>query len=287
MNVVHTAISMSLGQTAIFAIVQGITELFPISSVGHAVILPFLFHWPDLQKSPGFLPFVVMLHVGTAVALLIYFFADWLTYLRALVATGAAAERPAVKTARKEFWLLVLGTVPAVLIGEFFNHPLARLFSAPRAAMFFLIVNGAILIAGDRLLRRRGKRGMADLTNRQIIVIGVLESFALIPGFSRSAMTMIGGLLYGLEYAAAARLSFLLATPVILGAAVKELPKLSHAHSLLTQALIGGVLAGIAAYLSTWFLMRYFKRHEIKALRPFGIYCVALGAATLVYSFVV
>ncbi len=277
---------MHLGQTIIFAIVQGITELFPVSSVGHAVILPFLLHWPDLQKNPAFLPFVVMLHVGTAVALLIYFFSDWLTYLRALMATGAVAEQTKTKVARKEFWLLVLGTVPAVLIGEFFNHPLAHLFAAPRAAMSFLIVNGVILIAGDRLLRRRGNRAMADLTNRQIIIIGVLESFALIPGFSRSAMTMIGGLLYGLEYEAAARLSFLLATPVILGAAVKELPKLAHSHGLLTQALVGGTLAGIAAYLSTWFLMRYFKRHEIRALRPFGIYCVALGAATLVYSFV-
>jgi undecaprenyl-diphosphatase len=278
---------MTVGQTLIFAVVQGITELFPISSVGHAVILPYLLHWTAVQNNPTFLPFIVMLHVGTAIALLIFFWKDWLTFIRALFARRSEVDEPVTKVARKEFGLLVVGTIPAVLIGEFFNHPIARLFAAPQAAMVFLIVNGVILIAGDRLLRRTGKRQMVDLTLHQIIIVGILEAFALIPGFSRSALTMIGGLMYGLKYESAARLSFLLATPIILGAGVKEIPKLHHLHGMLGVALIGGVAAGIAAYASTWFLMRYFKRQEVRALRPFGIYCVAVGALTLLYSIVI
>ncbi|WP_245926202.1 undecaprenyl-diphosphate phosphatase [Sulfoacidibacillus thermotolerans] len=274
-------------QTLIFALVQGITELFPISSVGHGVLLPYLFHWPNIQSSPAFLPFIVMLHVGTAVALLIFFFQDWLVFLRALFASGSEGKQRSTRSARKEFLLLIVATLPAVIIGGLGAKKFAVLFATPRVAMVFLFVNGLILIYADRLLRRKGTKTASQLTFGQAIVIGILQSFALIPGFSRSAMTMVGGLLYGLRYEAAARFSFLLATPIILGAAVKELPKLHHAaHGMLQMALIGGVVAGIAAYLSTWFLMRYFKTHEVKALRPFGIYCIIVGLGTLLYSFI-
>lgn len=279
---------MTIAQTLIFSLIQGITELFPISSVGHGVILPFLLHWPNVQADPAFLPFVVALHVGTAIALLLFFWKDWLTMLVALFASGKDAQRKEVKRSRKEFLLLVVGTIPPVIIGELGAKKFAELFATPRVAMVFLIVNGIILILGDRLLKRTGKRDMADLTFGQAIVVGILESFALVPGFSRSALTLIGGLMYGLRYEAAARFAFLLATPVILGAAVKELPKLHHAaHGFLQMSLIGGVVAGIAAYFSTWFLMRYFKTQEVRALRPFGIYCAVVGVLTLVYSFVI
>lgn len=278
---------MHLMQTLIFALVQGITELFPISSVGHGVLLPYLFHWPNIQSSPAFLPFIVMLHVGTAVALLIFFFQDWLVFLRALFASGSEGKQRSTRSARKEFLLLIVATLPAVIIGGLGAKKFAVLFATPRVAMVFLFVNGLILIYADRLLRRKGTKTASQLTFGQAIVIGILQSFALIPGFSRSAMTMVGGLLYGLRYEAAARFSFLLATPIILGAAVKELPKLHHAaHGMLQMALIGGVVAGIAAYLSTWFLMRYFKTHEVKALRPFGVYCIIVGLGTLLYSFI-
>ena len=279
---------MQLWQTLIFALVQGITELFPISSVGHGVLLPYLLHWPNIQANPAFLPFIVMLHVGTAVALLVFFLIDWLVFLKAVFASGKAARTIGSMAARKQFWLLVVATLPAVVIGGLGVKKFAALFATPRVAMVFLIVNGVILILGDRLLRRNGNKDPQDLTFGQAIVVGLLQSLALIPGFSRSAMTMIGGLMYGLRYEAAARFSFLLATPIILGAAVLELPKLHHApHGMLPMALIGGLAAGVAAYLSTWFLMRYFKTHEVKALRPFGFYCVIVGLGTLVYSFIV
>ncbi|MCY0902737.1 MAG: undecaprenyl-diphosphate phosphatase [Firmicutes bacterium] len=279
---------MNLFQTVIFALVQGVTELFPISSVGHGVILPFLLHWPNVQANPMFLPFVVMLHVGTAIALLLFFWRDWVTYIVALFASKEASARKEVVRARKEFWLLVVATIPPVIIGGLGAKHFAQLFATPRVAMIFLIVNGVILILGDRLLRKKGRRDMADLTFGEALVVGVLESFALVPGFSRSALTLIGGLMYGLKYESAARFAFLLATPVILGAAVKELPKLMHhSHGMLGISLVGGVVAGVAAYFSTWFLMRYFKTHEVRALRPFGIYCAIAGVATLVYSFIV
>ncbi len=275
---------MNLLQTLVFALIQGVTELFPISSVGHAVLLPWLLHWPNVQANAAFLPYLVMLHVGTAVALLIYFLKDWLTFLAAVFASSKNRTSRKAKIARKEFGLLIVGTLPAVVIGELGAKKLAALFATPRVAMTFLLVNGIILILGDRLLKRTGEKDIADLTVGQTVVVGFLESFALIPGFSRSAMSMIGGLLYGLRYESAARFSFLLATPVILGAAVKELPKLHHAGTMLSMGLIGGVVAGIAAYFSTWFLMRYFKAHEVKALRPFGIYCVIVGAGTWILS---
>lgn len=284
MNIVQPV--FHLYQTIIFAIVQGVTELFPISSVGHAVILPFLLHWPNISAAPTFVPYLVMLHLGTAIALILYFLKDWIVFVRAIFATGEEAKTERTQVARKEFWLLVIGTVPAVVFGEFLNKPLTQLFAKPVATTVFLIINGIVLILGDRLLRRRGNRDLKDMTVEQIVGVGILESFALIPGFSRSGMSMIGGLLFGLRYEAAARLSFLLATPVIVGAAVKELPKLHGSGSILVQGAIGGVLAGIFAYLSTWFLMRYFRRHEVRALRPFGIYCIVVGLGVLIYALV-
>ncbi len=277
---------MSLLQTLIFALVQGITELFPISSVGHGVLIPFLFHWPNIQSSPTFLPYLVMLHVGTAVALLIFFIVDWLVFLRAVFVPSKAPSKREAKMARKEFFLIIVATIPAVILGGLFTHKFETLFGNPRIAMIFLIVNGIILLYGDRLMKRAGRKESHDLSYGQAFIIGILQSFALIPGFSRSGMSMIGGLVYGLRYEAAARFSFLLATPIILGAAVKELPKLHHAaHGMLTMALIGGLVAGIAALFSTWFLMRYFKTREVRALRPFGIYCLIVGVGTLILSF--
>ena len=277
---------MSLLQTLIFALVQGITELFPISSVGHGVLIPFLFHWPAIQSSPVFLPYLVMLHVGTAIALLIFFFVDWLVFLRAVFVPSKGASKHEGRLARKEFFLIVVATIPAVILGGLFTHKFETLFANPRIAMIFLIVNGVILLYGDRLLKRGGRKEPHDLSYGQALIVGILQSFALIPGFSRSGMSMIGGLMYGLRYEAAARFSFLLATPLILGAAVKELPKLHHApHGMLTMALVGGLVAGVAALFSTWFLMRYFKTKEVKALRPFGIYCLIVGAGSLILSF--
>lgn len=272
-----------LFQTIVLAVIQGVTELFPVSSLGHAVILPHLLGWNIDQSSPTFLPFLVLLHVGTALALLMYFWRDWWLLLSSLfgrAADGAKGE------ARHVLWLLVLGTVPAGLVGLVLRNRLAELFADYRVAAVFLILNGGLLALGEFLRRRAGSAQLSTLKPWQAVAIGTSQILALLPGFSRSGATMVGGLLVGLEHQSAARFSFLLATPIIGAAALLEVPKLlqPEARATLGPALIGGLVAGILAYLSTAVLMRYFKQQEVNALLPFSAYCVLLGAAALIFG---
>jgi undecaprenyl-diphosphatase len=275
---------MSALQAILLAILQGVTELFPVSSLGHGVILPRLLGWAVDQRSPEFLPFLVVLHVGTAAALLVYFWRDWLELLLAVLGRGAPEER---SDALHLLVLLVAGTLPAVIIGFLLEHFLRNLFGAPLVAAIFLIVNGGLLFVGERLRRRAvGERGLDELGWLGAVFIGVLQCTALIPGISRSGATMVGGLLAGLRHDQAARFSFLLATPIIAGAAVLEVPKLLKAApggaGLGSVAIVAGIVAGVTAYASVAFLMRYFKRHEIEALDPFAWYCWAAGALAIV-----
>jgi undecaprenyl-diphosphatase len=272
-----------LFQAIVLAVVQGVTELFPVSSLGHAVVLPHLFGWNIDQRSPTFLPFLVLLHVGTALALLVYFWRDWWLLLSSLVdrsPDGARAEH------RRVLLLLVLGTIPAGLVGLIFRSRLTELFADFRVVAVFLILNGALLALGEFLRRRAGSAQLATLRPWQAVAIGTSQVIALLPGFSRSGATMVGGLLVGLEHQSAARFSFLLATPIILAAGVVEVPRLlqPEARASLGPALIGGLVAGVLAYLSTAVLMRYFKQQEVNALLPFAGYCVLLGAITLFFG---
>jgi undecaprenyl-diphosphatase len=273
---------VNLFQALVMAAVQGITELFPVSSLGHAVILPHLLGWDLDQSAPAFLPFLVMLHVGTAVALLIYFWRDWWAILSSIL-PGARRDQ-AARDQQRLLLLLVLGTIPAGILGLLLERRLADLFSQFRIVAVFLILNAGLLCAGEWLRRRARARELVSLTPLQAVAIGASQAVALLPGFSRSGASMVGGLLVGLNHQAAARFSFLLATPIIFAAAALEIPKLvaPDARASLGPALIGGVVAGVLAYLSTAFLMRYFKGHEPNALVPFAVYCAILGALTLV-----
>jgi undecaprenyl-diphosphatase len=274
---------IDLFQAIVIAVVQGVTELFPVSSLGHAVILPHLLGWDIAQDSPTFLPFLVMLHVGTALALLIYFWRDWWLLLSSLLPGGPGDART---ESRHVLLLLVLGTIPAGLLGLIFRNGLAGLFADFRVAAVFLIVNGLLLALGEFLRRRAGSAQLATLLPWQAVAIGTSQAISLLPGFSRSGATMVGGLLVGLEHQSAARFSFLLATPIILAAAVLEVPKLlrPEARAALGPALIGGLISGVLAYLSTMLLMRYFKRQEVNALLPFAGYCMLLGIVALVFG---
>jgi undecaprenyl-diphosphatase len=284
---------MTLFQAMFIAIFQGVTELFPVSSLGHTVILPAVLGWNIDQQSSRFLPFLVVLHVGTAAALLVYFWRDWWNLFMAMLGRGGAADE--VDTERHLIALIVLGTLPAVVLGFVFEKWLRHLFGSPTAAAAFLVVNGVVLFAGERLRRRSdtldNRRELAKASWRDAILVGLFQATALFPGISRSGATIVGGLLVGLRHEDAARFSFLLATPIIIGAAVLEIPKLLHAPTETGSAVLGGgelwaaaLVAGITAYASTAFLMRYFRAHEQSAaLDPFAYYCWLVGALALVY----
>jgi len=274
-------------QALITAILQGLTELFPVSSLGHAVILPRLLHWEFSEDDPGFLPFLVVLHLGTAAALVIYFWRDWAQIIGAFFGVGGARER---RERWRLLWLIVVATIPAVILGGALEKFLRQLFGSPAAAAAFLIVNGVILFAAERLRRRNAGLGTAsDMSWRMALVIGLWQSLALIPGISRSGATMVGGLLGGLKHEEAARFSFLIATPIILGAAVLEVPHFfrhqAESGGFGPLVWVAGIVAGITAYASTAFLMRYFGRHDFEALDPFAYYCVAAGVIALALFF--
>ncbi len=265
------------------ALIQGATELFPVSSLGHAVVLPALLGWSMDEGSAAFLPFLVMLHVGTAVALLGYFWRDWLALaLGVLGLSGAHANRES----RRVFVLLVVATIPAVIAGFLLEHFLRSLFASAVVAAGFLAVNGLLLLFGERLRGRAGERALAALTIGDALVIGLWQCLALIPGISRSGATIVGGLLRGVNHEDSAHFSFLIAIPVIVGATVLEVPKLLHADmppGTLQLSLVSAVVAGVTALLSTAFLMRYFRDHDRWALSPFAIYCVVFGLGSLGY----
>lgn len=285
-------------QTIFLALLQGVTELFPISSLGHTVILPGLFGWANFETDTScggqscFLPIIVALHLGTSIALVLYFWRDWLQVIRTLINSVKVGE---VHTGTEEWvsWLIIIGCVPAGIIGLLLQTPLKEIFGSPLIAATFLVVNGSVLFAGE-LLRRRGAaqammlspkereaqyRPLSSLTWKDAIIVGLVQSLALIPGFSRSGTSIVAGLGVRLSHEDAARYSFLLGAPLIGAAALLEVPQLlgQSSHTLLLVA-IGMLLSGIAAYLSTKFLMKYF---ETGNLYPFAYYCWAAGLISL------
>ncbi len=280
-------------QVIALAILQGVTELFPVSSLGHAVVVPGVLHWPLDPKGPGMLPFLVILHLGTAAALLIFYWRDWLNLLLALFGGGD----PSIRAAQRRLILMLLvGTVPAAIAGAALNHTLRLMFAVPTLASALLVINGIILFVGDRWRHLKSASAGAPegkpleaLTIWDALIIGITQAFALIPGISRSGVTIIAGLRRKLSPDAAAHFSFLLATPIILGAGLLEIPKVldkvHHGHDVadyMTKSIVGGVVAGVLAFLSVAFLTRYFRLHEVKALRPFAYYCVVVGIVAIV-----
>ena len=275
---------MTFTQALVLALLQGVSELFPVSSLGHTILVPAVLGWRNIDRSaPSFLSFVVVLHLGTALALIVFYRAQWAAIVRALFASIARGK---LSDARDERigWLLVVGTIPVGILGVALEHPVRKLFGSPAPAAAFLVLNGLMMFLGERLRRRAAAgRSLDRLSYGQSVAIGFAQSAALLPGISRSGISMVAGLLSGLNHEDAAHFSFLLATPVILAASVLEAPKLfvPGAHVVLVQAIVGGVAAGIAAYASVAFLTKYFKSND---LRPFGWYCVVAGAICFVLA---
>lgn len=288
-------------QAIVIGLLQGVTELFPISSLGHAVILPKLVGWDLNQDKPYFLAFLVATHLATAIVLFLFFLPEWVRILRGLgrsirerqIAPGDADARLA--------WLLVVGTIPAGLIGLLFEHSLRTLFASPTAAAAFLLVNGLLLFAAEYLRRRapgaderarnlerldetatspEAEKRLATVGFREAVGVGTAQAAALFPGISRAGVTMGGGLFVGLTHEDAARYAFLLATPIIGAAALLKLPDLlgHNGDGVRGQALVGALCAGVAAWFAVKFLMRYFETNK---LTPFAVYCLLAGLVAL------
>lgn len=273
-------------------LLQGASELFPVSSLGHAVLVPSLLHWSFKQSDPSFVPFLVLLHLGTASALLVLYRTEWVNLIRGFF---AAAFRGSIRNDTERLaMLLLVGTIPAAVLGVLLESRIKALFASPYAAASFLVANG-VLMLGFELLRRRAERKAAvdqssaaaregrfaeaeRISFRAAALVGACQALAFLPGISRSGVTIGGGLLAGLRHQEAARFSFLLATPTILGAGLIEVPQLFASGIPLLEYVAAAVLAGLAAYASARFLLRYFRSGR---LDPYGWYCIAAGIVSL------
>jgi undecaprenyl-diphosphatase len=316
-------------QAIVIAVVQGVTELFPISSLGHSVLVPAWIggSWQTLvtqssqpaSESSFYLAYIVALHCATALALLWYFRVDWARIIRGFFrSVGRAVTQRSLRLDGPDerlAWMIVVATIPVGITGLAFEHSFRTLLAKPTAAAVFLFINGLVLLLGERLARRNrnrtsvtedrrtrtepaelqsqpGGRHLADiraarsadarisrLSFLDALSVGVLQIGALFAGISRSGVSIVGGLWRGLDHEDAARFGFLLATPAILAAGLLKLPDLTgnagaHIHG---QVAVGVVVAGISAYFSVRFLMRYF---ESRTLTPFAVYCLVVGAAS-------
>lgn len=298
-------------QAIILGLVQGVTELFPVSSLGHSVLIVNLFGWHNLSgeqraHQSALLNLLVMMHVATALALIIFYRSEWLRitkgFLRSLKSKNVTEDSDA-----KLAWLLIAATIPAGLVGLLFEHALRKMFATAFFAIIFLIINGIMLIRGDKLVtkaelerprQRRVSSGEDELaatktirmvsnhlTFQRAALIGVAQIGALFAGISRSGITMLAGLRSGLGHQDAARFSFLLATPIILAAGLYKLPSVlsSGNQAIRGPVLVGSLLAGVAAYFSVRFLDKYFRG---KSLRPFGIYSIGFGLFMLLVGII-
>lgn len=293
---------------------QGVSELFPVSSLGHSVLVPALVggSWArDLDVSrpeSPYLAFIVGLHVATALALLTFFWRDWVLIIRGFFTS--IARRRVREPYERLAWLLVLATIPVGITGLLLEHTFRTTLGRPMPAAAFLFANGLVLALGERLRRRtpaevsepavvnvsgNGQtvspatesgdqidRRLAALTFGRGTLIGSAQILALLPGISRSGVTMVAGLMRGLSHEEAARFSFLLATPVILAAGVLKVPDLAGplGNGIHGQVLAGSAASFVSAYVAVRFLTRYFRSGT---LRPFAWYCIVAGALSFIW----
>ncbi len=274
---------MPLYQAIVLALVQAFTEFLPVSSTAHLTLFPWLLGWQD----PG-LAFDVALHAGTLVAVLLYFFKDWLT----LALCGVGVKYPANATAedvgqhKKLFWYMVIGTIPGGILGALFEHKIEEHFRTPYVIAISLIAVALVMWWADS--KSPLKRPIEQSNIGDAVTIGTAQALALCPGVSRSGITITAGLFRGFTREAATRFSFLLSTPLIAGAVVSHLPKLIKLHKAggldlpLSTLLISILVSGVAGYFVIAFFLRYLQTHTLKL---FVFYRLLFGIIVLVLAF--
>lgn len=289
-------------EAGVMGIVQGVTELFPVSSLGHSVLIPAVVggQWKsDMDMSADgspYLSFIVALHVATAIGLIVYFRRDWLRLIGALFTT--VRTRRIETSDQRLIWLIIAATIPVGLVGLVADHFMRTHLAKPVPTALMLIVNGFILLTIEYVTAKRGQvvaaeyvderitgpeadERLATMTVGEAVTVGAAQILALAPGISRSGVTTTAGLAKGMTREDAARFAFLLATPVILAAGLLKLPELfADGNGIWPQVIFGSVLSGVGAYVSVRFLTRYFAT---RSLRPFGLYCIVAGAAALAF----
>jgi len=274
---------MTLFHAVVLAVVQGLTEFLPVSSTAHLVLFPWLLGWPD-----GGIPFDVALHLGTLIAIFLYFLRTWIE----LTLNGFGVHYPATATAetvatnRRLFWFLVVGTIPGALVGYKFEHVIEDSLRKPVPIGLAMIVIGVLIWVADR--SKNLNRTIGQLTLLDSLLVGTGQALALIPGVSRSGITISVGLFRKFTREAAARFSFLLATPLIAGAAVKALPELIHMRRAgeldisMSTILISIVISGIVGYAVIALFLRYL---QTRTLNIFVAYRIVFGIVVLLLAY--
>jgi undecaprenyl-diphosphatase len=279
---------ISYGHAIVLGLLQGISELFPVSSLGHSVIIPQLLGWKTGDEHGSFLTFIVTTHLATALVLLGFYWKEWVAIIKGMGRTLVQREITDKEASGKLGWLLIVGTLPTAVIGLLFKDQLQAIFNSGRSAAFFLILNGLLLYGAELLRRKSAKRtdiGLARLSWSQAFGVGLSQILALIPGFSRSGATMSGGLTVGLSHEESVHFAFLLATPIIFGASLVKLPELflPANQGLIGPSLVGAAFAALGAYFAVRFLVQYV---QTKKLTPFAIYCIIAGILSSLVFFV-
>ncbi len=276
---------LTIFQAGIMGILQGITELFPVSSLGHSAILPALLNWHINESSNEFLVFVVATHFATALVLLLFFIKDWILIIKGVFRSIKNRYIDPDNTYEKLGWLIIIATIPVGILGLLFEEKFKLIFSDASYISLFLVGNGILLYGAEMLRKKSVQENPTDPDGKiskiswpDSVKVGIAECLALIPGFSRTGSTLGAGLLLGLDHESSARFSFLLATPVIFAASVLKLPDLASASSgVLLPVIFGTLCSALGAYVSVKFLTKYF---QTKTLLPFAIYCVLAGAVS-------
>ena len=268
---------MSIIEAIIIGFIQGATEFLPISSSGHLVLLPEIF-----QMSNPDLTLIGLVHAGTLLAVLTYFWRDLWDIVTAVL-HDLAQRQPFASHDARLGWFIVAGTLPVIIVGLPLQGFFEDVFSSPRAAAGFLLVTAVLLILGERM--HSGKKDIAQMTWTDAIIIGLFQMVALFPGVSRSGSTIVGGLSRGLDRPTAARYSFLLGIPAILGAGLQAILDIFDArgNDFSSRVYVASVIAaGVTGYACIHWLLTWVKNHT---LYGFAAYVALFGAVFLLISF--